>query len=167
MTKVLILGSGCREFAIINKLLRDDPTTIIHYSDNKRNVLLSRVAHFIDIYYIKNEYIEYDIIIAGPEKYCGDFLTKLNYNTGNTIIWGANGGNEYLEYSKIFTRRFIHTYCSSNENNPNPTYIIHKNINNFTDNNYKQEVSKLYEEFNIILVKMEIQTRDLLLNQMD
>ena len=159
MTKILILGSGCREFAIVNKLLRDDQNIIIHYSDTKQNLLLSRVAKFIDIYYIRTEYIEYDVIIAGPEKYCGPFLSTLNYNPETTMIWGAKDGNEYLEFSKIFTRQYITSYLSNNKlvnTSPNPEYYIHKNINKYLDKKYdldieiknNNEIQKLYEEFN-------------------
>jgi phosphoribosylaminoimidazole synthetase len=150
MTKILILGSGCREFAIVNKLLRDDENLIIHYADAKRNQLLSRLAKFIDIYYIKTEYIEYDVIIAGPEKYCGMFLSKLNYNPETTMVWGAKDGNEYLEFSKIFTRRFVHSYCSDKDLLPNPVYYIHKNINNMLEGDIKKEEQKLHEEFNYL-----------------
>lgn len=135
--KILVLGSGCREYSIITKLLRDNPDLSIHYSAPSQNYILSKIAYFIDINFIKVEFLDYDLIIAGPEKYCGSFLDKLFYDPNKTLIWGPRAGNETLEYSKAYTRNFIHKYLSNNSNqtlnNINPNYHIFDNLNNITN----------------------------------
>ena len=146
INKILVLGAGCREFSIITKLKTDNPDLILHYSCSKENYILSKIAKFIDINYIKVEYLDYDLILAGPEKYCGSFLNNLNVNLDKTLLYGPMNGNELLEFSKIYTRNIIkenyelftiECNTSNNKNNnsyiPNPEYVFYDNLSNYSD----------------------------------
>ena len=109
--KVLVVGSGCREHAIVKALLEDQKTSAV-YTLPKRVSLkntLGAPSYLLDdgkalADYLKKEGVE--LVIVGPEQPLVDGLADTLREKG-IKVFGPCSKSAQLEGSKIFAKQFM------------------------------------------------------------
>lgn len=111
--QVAVIGSGCREHALVKALLLDKKTRKVYILPNKTDI----GAHSLPAYCLYNQQTllkellkhKIDLVIIGPEKPLveglSDFLRK-----NNIKVFGPSAKAAKLEGSKIFAKKFMKKY---------------------------------------------------------
>jgi phosphoribosylamine--glycine ligase len=120
MTKVLVVGSGGREHAIVWKLTQSNCTIYCAPGNGGISTLATCVPIKADnisalIEFAKKEKI--DLTIVGPEVPLGLGIVD-EFNKYNLAIFGPNKYAAQLETSKVFAKNFCHKY-----NLPTPDFV--------------------------------------------
>jgi len=112
--KVLVIGTGCREHALVKVLQEDSKVTQVYILPEKpslQNVISLPSSLLNDSNLLANHLIKEDIrlVVIGPEKplveSLADFLRQRGIN-----VFGPAGAAAQLEGSKIFAKQFMKKY---------------------------------------------------------
>ena len=109
--KILVVGSGCREHAIVKSLLEDQKTSAIYTLPERISLrdtidvpsfLLSDYSSLAD--YLKKERVE--LVVVGPEQPLVSGLSDALRDQG-IKVFGPCSRSAQLEGSKIFAKEFM------------------------------------------------------------
>jgi len=125
--KVLVVGHGAREHAIVKKLMEEDIE--LHAAMSRRNPGIAKVASRVELFDLTRleNYDRFrgglDIAFIGPEAPLADGVTDHLNGMGIPVV-GPTRILAKLEWSKAFTRSFL----SEHQIEGNPEFSICRNL---------------------------------------
>ena len=124
--KVLVVGHGAREHAIVKKLMEEDIE--LHAAMSRRNPGIAKVASRVEIFDLTrlenyDRFKGVDIAFIGPENPLAAGVADHLNGMGIPVV-GPTRTLAKLEWSKAFTRRFL----SEHQIEGNPEFSICRNL---------------------------------------
>lgn len=120
--RILVLGSGGREHAIVSSILKDDNVSKVFCAPG--NAGTSMIAHNIDLDIMDNKLVlefvkknSIDLTVVGPEQPLANGIVDY-FEKFNKKIFGPNQFCSQLESSKLFARYIMEKY-----NIPQPAFF--------------------------------------------
>jgi phosphoribosylamine--glycine ligase len=109
--RILVLGQGGREHAIVRALKFSPSVTEIHACPGSEGISRDALCHQIDLTDTKAvesflKHHHFDCVIVGPEKYLVQGISDLLRSQGVDVV-GPSQAASQLEGSKIFAKEFM------------------------------------------------------------